>query len=347
MTTLTARPATRRATSRPLSAVVIAAIGAAVLLVALLLALGLGSLPLTPAQVVTAVLNPSADVQAGTVIWSLRLPRAVTAALVGAALASVGAVMQAVLRNPLADPGITGVSSGAAVGAVAGIVFGFAGGAIWGVSVAAFVGAALVALLLQTVLATRRDLGTVGIILVGVAISSLGGGAISLLIANAADDALARSAMFWLAGDLDLRSWTHVALIAAPAVIGVVVLFLRRHALDALALGDDVAATSGVDVQRERVILLLVASLVTGAAVAVSGIISFVGLIVPHAVRLVVGASHTRLLPLSALVGAIFLVLADTVARTAFTPVVVQTGVVCALVGAPVFLFLLLRRRGA
>lgn len=347
MTTLTARLAARRAEHRPLGAALPAALGVLALVTAIILALGLGTLSLSPTQVLTAITDPAADVQAGTVIWSLRLPRALTAALVGAALATVGAVMQAVLRNPLADPGITGVSSGAAVGAVAGIVLGLAGGAVWGVSLTAFAGAAIVALLLQAVLAARPDLGTVGIILVGVAISSLGGGAISLIIANAADDALARSAMFWLAGDLDLRTWTHVALVAVPALIGVVVLFLRRHRLDALALGDDVAATSGIDVRRERLILLLVASLVTGAAVAVSGIISFVGLIVPHAVRLVVGASHARLLPVSAIVGAVFLVLADTVARTAFTPVVVQTGVVCAVVGAPIFLFLLLRRRGA
>lgn len=322
-------------------------VAALVLIASIVAALALGTLQLSPAQILTALTQPTADVQAGTVVWSLRLPRTVTAALVGAALATVGAVMQAVLRNPLADPGVTGVSSGAAVGAVSAIVLGIAGGAAWGVSAMAFVGAAVVALLLQLVLAIRRDLGPGGIILVGVTISSLGGAAISMLIANAHDDGLARSAMFWLAGDLELRTWTHAALVSVPVIIGLTVLFMRRHKLDALALGDDVAATSGVSVTRERLVLLLVASLVTGAAVAVSGVISFVGLIVPHAVRLVVGASHARLLPLSALVGAVFLVIADTIARTAFSPVVIQTGVVCALIGAPVFLYLLLRRRAS
>ena len=328
-------------------AALVVAAGVLILAVVIAGSLMLGTLALSPTQIVTALIDPAADIQASTVIWSLRLPRAVTAALVGAALATVGAVMQAVLRNPLADPGITGVSSGAAVGAVSAIVLGVAGGAVWGVSIMAFVGAAVVALLLQVVLAVRRDLGPAGIVLVGVTISSLGGAAISLLIANAHDDGLARSAMFWLAGDLELRTWTHALLVAVPVLVGLAVLFGRRHTLDALALGDDVAATSGVNVTRERLVLLLVASLVTGAAVAVSGIISFVGLIVPHAVRLVVGASHARLLPVSAVVGALFLVIADTVARTAFSPVVIQTGVVCALVGAPIFLFLLLRRRSA
>ncbi len=315
------------------------------LLVAVVAALCLGAVPLSPAEAIGALFAPgSAAPQQAAVIWSIRLPRIVVAALVGGALATVGAVLQAILRNPLADPGVTGVSAGAALGAVGGIVLGLTGAWHWGVPVAAFVGAAAVALLLQTVLQSRRDLGAASIILVGVSINALAGAGIAVLIANARDDALARGAMFWLSGDLELRTWTHVAISAAPILLGVAVLLTRARALDALALGEDVAATSGVDVHRERLMLLLVASLVTGAAVAVSGVISFVGLVVPHALRLVVGAPHARLLPLSALCGALFLVLADTVARTALTPVILQTGVVCALVGAPVFLALLLSR---
>jgi iron complex transport system permease protein len=322
------------------------AAGAVLLAVAVATALAVGVVQLSPGEVVQALVarDDPANAQAAAVIWSLRLPRAVVAVLVGAGLAAVGTVMQALLRNPLADPGITGVSAGAAVGAVAGIVLGLAGSLRWGVPLAAFAGAAGVALVLQAVLQSRRDLGAPSIILVGVSINALAGAAISVLIANAGDDALARGAMFWLAGDLELRDWSHVALAVGPVVAGVVVLLTRTRALDALALGEQVAATSGVNVHRERLALLLVCSLVTGAAVAVSGIISFVGLVVPHALRLVVGGAHARLLPLSALAGAVFLVLADTAARTAFSPVVVQTGVVCALVGAPVFLALLLRR---
>lgn len=325
-----------------------AAAGVALLAVAAFVSLTLGVVRLAPFETLQALLRPAeADTTTAAVIWSIRLPRIFVAMLVGAALATVGAVMQAILRNPLAEPGITGVSAGAAVGAVAGITLGLAGSTQWGIPLAAFAGAAAVALILQTVLRARKDLGSATIILVGVSISALAGALINLLVANARDDALVRSALFWLAGDLELRGWQHVALAAGPIMCGLAYLLSRTRSLDALALGEQVAATSGVHVNRERILLLLVAALVTGAAVAVSGIISFVGLVVPHAVRLIVGASHARLLPISALGGALFLVLADTVARTAFGPVIVQTGVVAALVGAPIFLFLLLRKQPA
>ncbi|MGO1539246.1 MAG: FecCD family ABC transporter permease [Leucobacter sp.] len=320
--------------------------GFLLLVFAAFISLSLGTVRLSPAETMQALVTPAdAETMSAAVVWSIRLPRIIVATLVGAALATVGAVMQAILRNPLAEPGITGVSAGAAVGAVAGITLGLGGSSQWGIPLAAFAGAAIVALILQTVLQTRRDIGTATIILVGVSISALAGALIHLLIANAHDDSLVRSALFWLAGDLELRSWDHVLLALAPVVLGIAYLLSRVRALDALSLGEQVAATSGVNVARERIVLLLIASLVTGAAVAVSGVISFVGLVVPHAVRLLVGASHARLLPLSALGGALFLVLADTVARTAFGSVVVQTGVVAALVGAPIFLMLLLRRQ--
>ena len=327
----------------------ITAIAATLLLViAAFLSLSLGVVRLSVPETMQALFRPAAaENSAAAVIWSIRLPRIFVAMLVGAGLATVGAVMQAILRNPLAEPGITGVSAGAAVGAVAGITMGLAGSSQWGIPLAAFAGAAIVSLILQFVLQTRKDLGPATIILVGVSISALAGAIINVLIANAHDDALVRSALFWLAGDLELRSWDHVGIAVAPILLGIGYLLSRIHALDALSLGEQTAATSGVNVARERVLLLLVASLVTGAAVAVSGIISFVGLVVPHAVRLIVGASHARLLPLSALGGALFLVLADTIARAAFGSVVVQTGVVAALVGAPIFLTLLLRKRQA
>lgn len=323
-----------------------ALLGAAALVTVAFVSLSLGIVRLPPGVVIEALFQPSlADTQSAAVVWSIRLPRIIVAALVGAALAAVGAVMQAVLRNTLAEPGVTGVSAGAAVGAVAGITFGLFGGARWGVPVAAFLGASVVALVLLGVLRSRKDIGEGTIILVGVSISALAGALISLLVANARDDSLVRSAMFWLAGDLEYRDWGHAALAVIPVVAGLTVLFSRRRALDALALGNEVAATSGVNIRREQVLLLLVAALVTGAAVAVSGIISFVGLVVPHAVRLLTGAGHGTLLPLSALGGSVFLVIADTVARTAFGAVVVQTGVVAGLVGAPVFLALVLRRQ--
>lgn len=323
----------------------VALIGALAICAVSMVSLMLGIVRLSPTETAVALFTPEqANIQASTVIWSIRLPRIAVAALVGAALAVVGTVMQAILRNPLAEPGITGVSAGAAVGAVAGITLGFTGSHQWGVPAAAFLGAAAVALVLLGVLRSRQDLRPGTIILVGVSISALCGALINVLIANAKDDALVRSAMFWLAGDLELRGWHHVALAVGPIVVGIAFLMTRIRALDALSLGEEIAATSGVNVSRERAVLLLVGALITGAAVAVSGVISFVGLVVPHFLRLFVGASHARLLPLSALGGALFLIAADTVARTAFGAVVVQTGVVAALVGAPVFLGLLLRK---
>ncbi|MBX3311593.1 MAG: iron ABC transporter permease [Microbacteriaceae bacterium] len=322
--------------------------GGLLLLATIVLSLAVGVVDLTLGETLEVLFNrSSAEPTVEAVVWSIRLPRIIVAMLVGAALATVGTVMQAILRNPLAEPGITGVSAGAAVGAVAAIMLGATGSARWGIPLAAFAGAAAVSFLLLIILQTRRDLGTATIILVGVSFSALAGAIINMLIANAREDSLVRSALFWLAGDLELRTWDHVLLLIGPVVLGVTFLFTRTHALDALSLGESTAATSGINVTRERIVLLLVASLVTGAAVAVSGVISFVGLVVPHAIRIVVGASHARLLPLSAVGGALFLALADTVARGAFGSVIVQTGVVAALVGAPIFLFLLLKRQSS
>lgn len=322
-----------------------AGLSVTLLLAVSLISLALGIVRIPISETLTGLFSP-ADVphRTAAVLWTIRLPRVVVAMLVGAALAISGVVMQAILRNPLAEPGITGVSAGAAVGAVASMTLGFTGSAQWGIPIAAFVGAAAVTLVLQFVLHTRRDLGSATVILIGVSLSALAGALINILVANASDDAVVRSAMFWLAGDLELRTWQHVALAIAPILLGGAWILSRHRQLDALALGDQIAATSGVHVHRERFTLLLVASLVTGAAVAVSGVISFVGLVVPHAMRLLVGASHARLLPLSVVGGALFMVIADTIARTAFGAVVVQTGVVAALIGAPVFLALLLRR---
>lgn len=342
--TLVRAPHGRRARA-PGSAVF--AVSILVLLVgAVSLSVSVGLVPIGLADTLRAIALPSSvDAQTSAIVWSVRLPRAVVAVIVGAALAGVGVALQAVFRNPLADPGVTGVSSGAAVGAVAGITMGLTGTLQWGVPLAAFCGSLVVALVLQVVMQTVRGAGPHTLILVGVAINAFAGATIAMLIANASDDALARGAMFWLAGDLELRNWTHAGIAIVPVVVGLAVLLASTRALDALLLGDNVAATSGFEVHRTRLLLLLVTSLVTGAAVSVSGVISFVGLVVPHAVRLVLGGRHARLLPISIISGALFLVVTDTIARTAFGNAVVQTGAVSAFIGAPVFLALLLTRR--
>lgn len=322
-------------------------VGAVVVLgVIAALSLSFGTISINPLQAVKTLVAPGTE-RARTVVWSIRLPRVVVAMIVGGALGGVGVVMQTVFRNPLADPGITGVSAGGAVGAVAGITLGFTGSLQWGIPIAAFVGSLVVVVVLNLIIYSPRSGGNYTIILVGVSINAFAGALISILVANARDDALARGAVFWLAGDLELRTWAHAGMAVAPVVVGLVYLLTRTTSMDALLLGDDVATTSGHDAHRTRLVLMLVASLVTGAAVAVSGIISFVGLVVPHAVRLVVGAKHALLLSLSVIYGAVFLVVADSLARGLTSTVVIQTGAIAAIVGAPVFLALLLSKRTA
>lgn len=324
--------------------VLLIGVGCVVLLTVALLSLSFGTIPITPSQALEELTSPGAQ-RLTTVVWSIRLPRIVVAIIVGGALAGVGVVMQTVFRNPLADPGITGVSAGGAVGAVAGITMGLSGSMQWGIPFAAFAGSLVVVVILNLILYSPTTGGNYTIILVGVSINAFAGALISILVANASDDALARGAVFWLAGDLELRSWTHAAMAVGPVVVGLFLLLLCTRAMDALLLGDDVATTSGYDAHKTRLVLMFIASLVTGAAVAVSGIISFVGLVVPHAVRLVVGAKHSLLLPLSVVYGAVFLVIADSAARGLTQSVVIQTGAIAALIGAPVFLGLLLSKR--
>ncbi|GAA3938239.1 iron chelate uptake ABC transporter family permease subunit [Microbacterium soli] len=275
------------------------------------------------------------------IVWELRMPRVLTAAAVGAGLALCGGIMQAVLRNPLADPYLLGLSSGASLGAVVVIVL----GAALALPVAAFAGAA-VALLATLLLAGADGRVTASrTILAGIAVSAVLGALTSLVIFWSATGDSYREILGWLLGSLAGVTWptASVALVAIVLVGGP--LLASAGALDAFAFGDRAAASLGVSVARTRWVLLGGTALLTGALVAVSGSIGFVGLVVPHAVRLVVGARHRMLLPLSALGGAIFLVWADTLARTLFDPKELPVGVVTALIGAPLFGALLLRAR--
>lgn len=340
MTTLS--PAARRRASRAAAATVLGVLSLAALAV---LSAGIGLVRIPPLDTLAALVAPgSADPQQVAVVWTIRAPRIAVAALVGAALAACGTTLQALFRNPLADPGVTGVSSGAAVGAVAGITLGLAGSLTWGVPIAAFAGALAVTGVLHLAVRHTNGAGGPTLILIGVSMNAFAGAIIAILIANAENDALARGAMFWLAGDLELRTWGHVAIAVGPIVLGCAYLLAHSRHLDALTLGDEVANTSGIDTGRTRLGLLIATSVVTGAAVSVSGVIGFVGLVVPHAIRLIIGSKHAFLTPIAMLAGAVFLVAADTAARSAFGATAIQTGAVCALIGAPVFLALLLRR---
>lgn len=275
------------------------------------------------------------------IIWQLRMPRVLTAALVGGGLAVSGAVMQGLTRNPLADPYLLGLSSGASLGAVAVLLL--------GVSLllpfAAFVGA-LLALMLTVLLAGAGGrLTPTRMVLAGLAVSSLAASVTSFVIFWTATGDSYREILSWLMGSLSGAGWSSAVIAAVGfAVAGLPLLFTGRL-LDTFAFGDTAAASLGVNVQAARLGLLAGTALLTGAMVSVSGAIGFVGLILPHAVRLLVGPGYRALLPLVALVGAIFLIWADTLARTLLDPREIPVGIVTALIGAPVFALLLVRNR--
>ncbi|MDF1479610.1 iron chelate uptake ABC transporter family permease subunit [Leifsonia sp. H3M29-4] len=277
------------------------------------------------------------------IVWELRLPRVLTAAAVGAGLAISGAVMQAITRNPLADPYLLGLSSGASLGAVSVLLLGVA----VALPLAAFAGA-MVALVVTLLLAS--SLGAITptrTVLAGLAVSSLAGAVTSLVIFWTVTGDSYREILGWLLGSLAGARWPAVAIAFTAILIAGVPIALGGRVLDAFAFGDATAASLGVNVAATRWVLLTASALLTGAMVSVSGSIGFVGLVLPHAVRLLVGPGHRALLPLAALTGAIFLVWADTAARTLFDPRELPVGIVTAIIGAPVFALLLARRRSA
>jgi iron complex transport system permease protein len=277
------------------------------------------------------------------IVWELRLPRVLTAGAVGAGLAVSGAVMQAVTRNPLADPYLLGLSSGASLGAVAVLLL----GASLLLPVAAFLGAMLalgLTLLLASSLGRITPSRTV---LAGIAVSALASAITSLVIFWTATGDSYREILSWLLGSLAGAGWPEAAIAYSAILIAGVPIILSGRVLDSFAFGDVSAAALGVNVQRTRWMLLATTALLTGAMVSVSGSIGFVGLVLPHTVRLLVGPRHRALLPLSALVGAIFMIWADTLARTLFDPRELPVGIVTALIGAPVFALLLARRKAS
>lgn len=324
-------------------AVVLAAAVAA----SVVLAVTIGPASLAPADVFASIRahlgfgDPTLSTIRDGIVWQLRMPRVLTAAAVGAGLALCGAVMQALTRNPLADPYLLGLSSGASVGAVIVIVL----GAAVVLPLAAFAGA-LAALIATLGLARAAGaLTPTRTVLAGLAVSSVFGAITSLVIFWSATGDSYREILNWLLGSLAGTDWGSVWLAGGALLIVGVPLLASARTLDAFAFGDTAAAALGIDVGRSRAILLAGTALLTGALVAVSGSIGFVGLILPHAVRLLVGARHRALLPLSALAGALFLIWADTGARTLFDPRELPVGILTALIGGPIFAVLLLRSR--
>ena len=277
-----------------------------------------------------------------TILLSIRLPRILFAGIVGAALSAAGVVFQAVLRNPLADPYILGISGGAAVGAIIGIIIG-AGAVPFGIAGLAFLGALLTILTIFGVAGSRTDRQANTLLLTGVIINAFFSAVIMFVISISSSDRL-HSVFFWLMGDLSLAEMGEVFFTGLFLLAGFIVMLLHARSLNLLLTGEETAMQLGVDVEKTKKILLVTASMTTAAAVSVSGTIGFVGLIIPHLLRLALGPDHRLLLPAAVLFGASFLAAADTIARSVMAPVELPVGVVTALCGAPYFIYLLYRR---
>lgn len=324
----------------------------AVALVVLVIVAGAsGAFPVSPGEVVSSVLG-KVGIDVGTppdalgedVLWDIRFPRVALAVLVGGSLGCAGALMQGTFSNPLAEPGIIGVSSGAALGAVLVIFTGLAPFGTWSITGAAFLGGVATVFLVYA--ASRHDGRTevITMVLTGIALNALTGAVLGLLTYYS-DDSQLRSITFWTLGSMAQATWPKVAVVAPLAIGGLVVAPLFARRLDLLALGDRPARHLGVDVERTRRVVLLLVAVLTASAVAVSGQILFVGLVVPHLVRMAAGPGHRLLVPASALAGATILVGADLAARTMAAPAEVPLGVLTALVGSPFFFWQLRRMR--
>ena len=317
-----------------------------ILLGGVIVAVGIGAVAI-PADRVVAVLLGRGDVSESAIILSIRLPRVLGAALVGAALAAAGVLLQGLLRNPLADPYVLGTSAGASVGAVIGLVFAGALG-FFLVPALAFAGAIASILIVWQLARVGAETPIVTLLLAGVVFSAFAGAIVTLLLVmNDRLQLRLASVLGWLMGGVSIVTWTQLAVSAALVAVAIAAALAVAWRLDALALGEETAAALGIDVERSKRGVVAIAALLTAAAVSIAGLVAFVGLIAPHAARLVVGPSHARLLPAAAIVGAAFVVLADMTARVIVAPSELPMGVISGLVGGPFFFALLWRDRGA
>jgi iron complex transport system permease protein len=308
-------------------------------LLAILTGLVFGATFNGPAAFIEGIRAPES--MARTILVEVRLPRVVLAFVVGGGLGIAGAALQALVRNPLADPYLLGLSGGAGLGAVLAIAV--AGAAPWAVPTSAFVGAlTAIVMVYRLSVAAGRRLDPRVLLLVGVVVGSFAGAIMSAIMVLATASEL-RNAFLWLLGGFSASSWQALGVYLAYATIPVVVLMTQARRLDLLTMGEETAQFLGADVERTKRVIYVTASLLTAAAVAVSGMIGFVGLVVPHAMRRLVGPLHTALLPAVFLASGGFLVLADSIARSIVAPIELPVGVVTALVGVPLFALLLRR----
>ena len=322
---------------------------------AVVVSLGVGAMPIRPSEVVAILaerlgLRPGAalDERAAAVLVSIRLPRVLLAALVGAGLATAGAALQGLFRNPLADPALLGVSGGAVLSTAGALVLGLGGVASAvgpaALALAAFVGGLLATLLVWRLARGEHGTSVASLLLAGLAVNALAGAGTGLLLFLADDSAL-RDIMFWTMGSFGGTTWSSLLAAAPLLLVACAALLGLARPLNALLLGEAEALHLGVDTQRLKRRVVIFAALATGAAVSVSGVIGFVGLLVPHLVRLVVGPDHRLLLPCAALLGATLLVAADALSRVAVAPAELPIGIVTTLLGAPCFAWLLRGRR--
>lgn len=318
---------------------------AAVLAIAAIAGICLGSVPLSVSDVVGELGRrmsgrPPTGAAVENIVWAVRLPRVLLAAVVGGGLAVVGATLQSVFRNPLADAGLLGVGAGAALGGVLAVHFGWAAETFFALPACAFAGALIASLFIYAAAHVSGRPSLYELLLTGMSVSALASAGLSILLV-ATEEFRVKTVLFWLAGGLEGRSWPHVFASGTFVIAGVLALLLCARSLDVLSLGDDEAASLGVGLHPTRMMLLALASLVAGAATAISGSVPFVGLVAPHALRILVGPRAIRLLPASFLGGAVLVVLADLAARVAAQGFDLPLGSLTAIVGAPYLLVIL------
>ncbi|HVP63761.1 MAG TPA: iron ABC transporter permease [candidate division Zixibacteria bacterium] len=345
--TNSAATASARVEVPPLSALLVGF--GALLALAMVVSAGIGAVHISPAEVLDALLHPSKASDAAIILYSLRLPRVIAAALVGAALSATGVLFQGLFRNPLADPFVLGASGGAALGcAIA--VFLFPALSFAGMSAStafAFVGA-LATMAIVWSLAGQGGAAIENLLLAGFAVGTMLNAATSAFETTLeASNPGARIVALWLYGQIGTPTWEQIAVTSLLVLAAVVAALPLARTLNTLALGEEYAAQLGVPVQRVRVQIVMLGALLTALAVSLGGLIGFVGLLVPHVLRLVLGPDQFRLLPLAALAGATFLVITDTAARSVFAPTEVPVGILTAFLGGPMFLYLLHKRRKA
>ncbi len=323
------------------------------LCVAALVGSGIGAFQISSSDVLNSILRrvgfgsmDGIDPTADAVLWQIRFPRVALSMIVGTCLGCAGAAMQGTFANPLAEPGIVGVSAGASLGAITAIVAGATVLGAWSVPAAAFLGGLATVVAVYASARANGRTEVVTLVLTGVAVNALVGALIGLATFMS-DDAELRSITFWSLGSMAQASWTKVAVVAPLAVAGLVASYVLAPRLDLLALGERQAGHVGVNVENLRAVMLAVVAVLTAASVAVSGMVLFVGLVIPHLMRMVGGPRHRVLIPASALAGALVVVIADLIARTAVSPQELPLGVLTSLVGGPFFFWQLRRTRAA